>query len=274
MGKQKPDLRRKLRAAKKDAPDLGALDPRATPLVRDKAAARDLLADNHVRLQEQQAMLFAQGKRAVLVVIQAMDTGGKDGLIRGVFGPLNPQGVRVTGFKRPTEEELAHDFLWRVHRACPRKGMIGVFNRSHYEDVLVARVHRLVEPEVVKQRYRQINAFERHLSENGTTILKFMLHISKEEQRERLQARLDEPDKNWKFNKGDLAERKRWQDYMAAFQDAIHACHSRWAPWYIIPADRKWYRNYAVSEIVRRTLDDMDLAFPPAEAGLEGLVVK
>ena len=268
------DLRSKLRAAKGDAFRIDDIDPRATPKVKDRGDARDLLTAGHVRLNELQAMLLAQARHAVLVVIQAMDTGGKDGTIRGVFGPLNPQGVRVTGFKRPTEEELAHDYLWRVHRACPPRGIIGVFNRSHYEDVLVARVHGLAGKDAIEQRYRQINDFERHLAQNGTTILKFMLHISKDEQRERLQARLDEPHKNWKFNRGDLAERKRWKDYMDAFETAIRRCNTTWAPWYVIPADRKWYRNFAVAEIVRRTLEDLDLAFPPAGQDLEDVVVE
>ena len=213
--KQEPDLRRKLKAARDEAFRIDTLDPGDTPLVKAREDARQRLTANQARMNELQAMLFAQGKHAVLVVIQAMDTGGKDGTIRGVFfGPLNPQGVKVTGFKRPTEEELSHDFLWRIHRACPARGMIGVFNRSHYEDVLVAKVHKLADDDVIGKRYRQINDFEPHLAENGTTILKFLLHISKEEQRllER-QSRLDDPPKNWKFHAGDLADRELWSDY-------------------------------------------------------------
>jgi PPK2 family polyphosphate:nucleotide phosphotransferase len=227
----------------------------------------------HDRLNELQEVRYAESRRSLLVVVQAMDTGGKDGLIRKVFGPLNPQGVRVTNFKSPSEEELAHDFLWRVHRAVPRKGMIGIFNRSHYEDVLIVRVHDLVSNTTVKKRYRQINQFERYLTENDVTVLKFYLHISKDEQKERLQKRLDKPDKHWKFSSADLDERKLWDDYVEAYQTMLGECSTPAAPWYIIPANHKWYRDYAVSQIVRDTLEGMKLQYPPPEDGLDGIKI-
>jgi PPK2 family polyphosphate:nucleotide phosphotransferase len=197
-----------------------------------------------------------------------MDTGGKDGTIRRVLGSLNPQGVRVVSFKAPTPEERAHDYLWRVHREIPARGMIGVFNRSHYEDVLVAKVRGLAPPREIEARYGQINRFERHLSENGVVLVKFFLHISKEEQKARLQARLDDPRKRWKFDPADLAERKRWDEYQEAYETALRRCSSPWAPWYVIPGDHKWARNLAVARILRLTLEGMKLRYPPAPPGL------
>jgi PPK2 family polyphosphate:nucleotide phosphotransferase len=228
--------------------DLGAIDPSGTPGLsgsksEERAAAEALHAENIQAMQALQYRLWAEGKRSLLVVLQAMDAGGKDGAIRHVFGPLNPQGVRVVGFKQPSEEELAHDYLWRVHRETPRRGGIVVFNRSHYEDVLVVRVHGVIRREVWERRYEEINAFEKRLADEGTTIVKLFLHISKDEQKERLQARLDEPEKRWKFSEGDLAERRKWGEYLAAFEDAISACSTAWAPWFVVPSDRKWYRN-------------------------------
>lgn len=250
--------------------DLSAIDPGRTPGLsgpeeQERAAAAALHAENIVAMQGLQYRLWAEGKRSVLVVLQGMDTAGKDGTIRHVFGPLNPQGVRVYGFKQPAPEELAHDYLWRVHRKTPAHGRIVIFNRSHYEDVLVVRVHGLVPEEVWRRRYEEINAFERLLAGSGTTILKVFLHISKGEQKQRLQARLDEPDKLWKFSSGDLAERARWDAYQEAYTDALSRCSTEHAPWFVVPADSKWYRNWAVSSIVRRALEGMDPRPPRAE---------
>lgn len=214
------------------------------------------------RLTELQTALYAESKQALLVVLQGRDASGKDGLTRRVFGPLNSQGCVVSNFKRPTEYELARDYLWRVHQAVPPRGTIGIFNRSHYEDVLVVRVHQLVPRPVWSMRYDQINAFERMLTENGVTILKFFLHISKEEQQARLLDRLHDPLKNWKFQVGDLEERKRWDDYTEAYADALERCSTGCAPWYLVPADRKSTRNLLVARTVVETLERMKPAFP------------
>jgi PPK2 family polyphosphate:nucleotide phosphotransferase len=203
-----------------------------------------------------------------------MDTGGKDGVIRHVFDGVNPQGVRVASFKQPTPAELAHDYLWRVHQQTPAKGELVIFNRSHYEDVLVVRVHNLVPEALWRRRYEQINAFEKLLAEEGTTILKFYLHIDLDEQKERLQARLDDPAKRWKFAKGDLDERKRWPQYMAAYEEMLSKTSTAWAPWYIIPANRKWYRNLVISQIIVETLEGLAMSYPPAAAGLEDIVIE
>lgn len=240
----------------------------------DREEAARILAAEHDRLRELQRILYAQAKHSLLVVLQAMDTGGKDSTIRKVVGPINPQGVVVTSFKAPTAQELAHGFLWRIHRAVPHRGMIGIFNRSHYEDVLIARVRELAPTRVIKQRYEQINAFERYLHETGTTIVKLYLHISKDEQRERLQDRLDRPEKHWKFDPGDLKERRLWQDYMKAYETAMERCSTPWAPWYVIPADRKWIRNVVVARILRYTLERLELAYPPAAEGLDDLSIE
>jgi len=240
---------------------------------RDREWACQQLAAEHELLKQLQVRLFAGGRKALLVVFQAMDTGGKDGTIRKVLGPLNPQGVEVTGFKKPTPEELAHDYLWRIHRAAPRKGMIGVFNRSHYEDVLVVRVHGWAPGKVIERRYDEINRFEKHLADNGTGIVKICLNITRDEQKERLQARLDEPDKNWKFDVGDLAERKLWPKYMKAYDTALRRCSTPWAPWYLVPANRKWVRNLVVARIVRHALEGMKLKYPPAPDGLKDVVI-
>ena len=207
-------------------------------------------------------------------MLQAMDTGGKDGAIRHVFDGVNPQGVRVASFKVPTPEERAHDYLWRVHKQTPGSGEMVIFNRSHYEDVLVVRVHELVPKAVWSRRYEQINNFERMLAEEGTTILKFYLHISPDEQKERLQARLDEPHKNWKFSTGDLAERKRWDEYMQAYEDMLSKTSTKWAPWYIIPANRKWLRNLLMSQIIVDTLEGLDMKYPEPEEGLDKVVIE
>jgi len=220
------------------------------------------------RLEELQERLYANGNRAVLIVLQGMDTSGKDGTIKSVMSGVNPQGCKVVSFKTPSSEELDHDFLWRVHQKAPSKGQIGIFNRSHYEDVLITRVHGWVSDKVVKQRFIQIKEFEELLHESGTTILKFFLHISKDEQKERLEERIRDPEKRWKFNKGDLEERKLWKNYMDAFEDVMAATSTDHAPWYIVPANRKWYRNLVVADRVVDALEDMKLKTPPAPVGV------
>ncbi len=237
---------------------------------RDEAEARTL--ELNARLEELQEVMWAQGTKRLLVVLQAMDAGGKDGTIRHVFDKVNPTGVRVASFKQPSDRELAHDYLWRIHAEVPGNGEIVIFNRSHYEDVLVVRVLEITPEKQWKRRYRHIRAFEEMLADEGTTILKLMLHISKDEQKERLQDRLDKPNKHWKFDAGDLAMRDRWDDFMAAFEDAINETTTDDAPWYVIPADRKWYRNLAISEIMVQTMESMGLAFPPSD-DLEGIII-
>lgn len=220
------------------------------------------------RLEELQERLYANGNRAMLIVLQGMDTSGKDGTIKSVMSGVNPQGCKVVSFKTPSPEELDHDFLWRVHQKAPSKGQIGIFNRSHYEDVLITRVHGWVSDKVVKQRFNQIKEFEELLHESGTTILKFFLHISKNEQKERLEERIRDPEKRWKFNGGDLEERKLWKNYMDAFEDMMAATSTDHAPWYIMPSNRKWYRNLVVADRVVAALEDMKLKTPPAPAGV------
>jgi PPK2 family polyphosphate:nucleotide phosphotransferase len=249
-------------------------DPRdASGAPGGKRDTREALPALGSRLAELQDRLYAESGQALLVVLQAMDAGGKDGTVKHVFKGVNPQGVQVTSFKVPTPEELAHDFLWRVHANVPRHGYIGIFNRSHYEDVLVARVHELVPESVWRARYGHINHFEELLHDAGVRIVKLCLHISREEQAERLQARLDDPTKRWKFNPGDLAERKRWDDYRHAYEEAIAQTSTKHAPWYVIPADRKWFRNWAVSRIVIETLEAMDPQYPPPAEDLDGITV-
>ena len=220
------------------------------------------------RLEELQERLYANGDRSVLIVLQGMDSSGKDGTIKHVMSGVNPQGCKVATFKVPSNSELAHDFLWRVHHEVPAKGQIGIFNRSHYEDVLVTRVHKMISAKVAAQRLNQIKEFEELLAENGTTILKFFLHISKDEQKERLEARIRDPEKRWKFSEGDLEERKLWADYMAAFEEVLSATSTEHAPWYIVPANRKWYRNLVVADRVVDALEDMKLKTPPAPKGV------
>ena len=221
------------------------------------------------RIDELQDALYAEGRRALLIVLQGRDTSGKDGTVRKVFGPLDPLGITITSFKVPTPVELAHDFLWRVHQAVPPKGTIGVFNRSHYEDVLVVRVHGLVPEPVWRARYEQINQFERILTENGVTILKFFLHISRHEQRERLLARLEDPTKYWKFSPGDLKERERWDEYTSAYEEALSRTSTAAAPWYVVPADKKYLRDLLVAQVVADTLERMDPRYPGPPEGLE-----
>jgi PPK2 family polyphosphate:nucleotide phosphotransferase len=252
---------------------LSAYDPSYTGEYRSKDETKSVLKRNGKRLQELQQVLWAEGKHSLLIVLQAMDAGGKDGTIRHVMRGVNPQGCQVTSFKVPTEEELDHDFLWRIHKATPRRGYIGIFNRSHYEDVLVVRVHDLVPEVVWQQRYEQINHFEKLLADTGTTILKFFLYISKEEQKERFEARLHDPAKNWKFSMGDVEERGFWDDYMAAFEDALSRCSAPWAPWYVVPANHKWYRNLVVSQILIETLEGLDMRYPPPMPDADKIVI-
>ena len=238
-----------------------------------KDSADEQLAAGVERLAELQDRLWAEAKHPVLVILQGIDAAGKDGTVRHVAGAFNPQGVTVSSFKVPTPIEAAHDFLWRIHQRTPGRGEIGIFNRSHYEEVLVVRVHELVPRDVWARHYDQINEFERTLTQEGTTIIKFFLWISKEEQRERFQARIDDPGKRWKFRKADLDERERWADYQRAFEDALSRCSTDWAPWYVIPSDRKWFRNVAVAEILGDTIAALDPQYPPGEPGIEGIVV-
>ena len=252
---------------------LAELDPRDTPGFKSRRAAQAALERNVERLADLQYLLYAENKRALLVVLQAMDAGGKDGTIRHVMSGVNPQGCRVTGFKVPSAEEADHDFLWRIHNAVPRKGEIGIFNRSHYEDVLVVRVKELVRKAVWSKRYAQINAFEKLLADNDVTILKFFLHVSKDEQKERLLARLEDPNKLWKANPADFAERKLWDQYMTAYEDIVNRCSTKHAPWFVIPSDRKWFRNLAVSQIIIETLEELDMKFPPADFDPSEIVI-
>jgi PPK2 family polyphosphate:nucleotide phosphotransferase len=226
------------------------------------------------KLEALQGMLYAEHKHKVLIVLQAMDTGGKDGTIRRVFEGVNPQTVRVARFGIPTPDELAHDFLWRVHEHVPGNGELVIFNRSHYEGVLVVRVHKLVPEEVWKSRYQQINHFERSLSEEGTTIMKFYLHIDKDEQKKRLQDRINDPTKSWKFSAHDLPERELWPEYMKAYQDVLEKTSTSWAPWYLVPANNNWFRDVVISTVVVKTLEKLDMNYPPLAKGLRSVVLK
>lgn len=227
------------------------------------------LAEYRAEIDSLQELLYSEHKHRLLVVFQAMDGGGKDGTIRAVFDGVNPQGVRVASFKAPTPAELDHDYLWRIHEQTPGKGEIVVFNRSHYEDVLVVRVHNLVPKEVWKKRYQQINDFEKTLADEGTTILKFFLNISLEEQKTRFLERLEMPEKRWKFKAGDLEERKYWADYMQAFEEAIQKTSTKWAPWYVVPANRNWYRNLVVAKVIADTLRGMKMQYPNPQIDIE-----
>ena len=246
----------------------------STPGIKERDVATALLELARQQLRELQYKLYADGRFGVLVVLQAMDAGGKDGTIRHVISAFNPQGCHVTGFKAPSAEELEHDFLWRIHQAAPRRGEVGVFNRSHYEDVLVVRVDQLVPRPVWSARYAQINDFERMLAANDIRVVKLMLHVSRKEQRKRLQERLDEPRKLWKFDPADLQKRKQWNAYRAAYEDALAKCSTEHAPWYVIPADREWYRNYAVARILVETLEDLPLRWPPAKVDPKKIVIR
>jgi PPK2 family polyphosphate:nucleotide phosphotransferase len=240
----------------------------------DKKAAIVEFRDLRDELIELQRRLYAEDKHRVLIVFQAMDAGGKDGTIRRIFRGVNPQGVRVSSFKVPSKLELAHDFLWRVHKIVPKRGMIGVFNRSHYEDVLVVRVHEIVPESVWRPRYELINQFEKLLASTGTKILKFYLHISKDEQRTRFQDRINEPEKNWKFSFEDLKKREMWDSYMLAYEDMLANTGTTWAPWYLIPSDQKWYRNLAVTRAIVQALRTLDPHYPEPDTDLSGIIVE
>lgn len=257
--------------------NLKDFDTRYTAGFKDKEDAAEMLAKDVARLAELQDMLYAMNKYSLLIVIQAMDAAGKDGTIKHVMTGVNPQGCNVTSFKQPSVEELEHDFLWRINRAMPKRGMIGIFNRSHYEEVLVTRVHPeyilsqnipgadsvdKIDKKFWKKRFELINNFEKQAYENGTIILKFFLHVSKEEQKKRFLARIDEPEKNWKFSTSDVKERLLWDKYMEAFEDAISNTSTDYAPWYIIPADRKWFMRAALGDIIVGTLEKLGLAYP------------
>jgi len=255
--------------------DLGTHDPRDNknyPDGKDSGKAR--LKELNRELESLQELLYAEGKHKILVVLQGMDTSGKDGAIRHVFEGVNPQGVKVASFGVPTREELDHDYLWRIHQRAPKTGEITIFNRSHYEDVLVVKVRGLAPLDRVERRYAQIADFERMLAQEGTTIVKFFLHISKEEQKARLQERLDRPEKNWKFNPGDLVERGFWDDYIAAYETALTRTSTENAPWYVVPADRKWYRNLVLANVLIETLKGLDMQYPPAETDLSEIVIE
>ena len=233
----------------------------------DKDSAEEYTKESHDAIRKLQRRLFAESKQSLLVIFQGMDAAGKGGAIRNTFKEVNPMGCRVYPFKKPTDEEFAHDFLWRVHKVVPPEGMIHVFDRSHYEDVLIQRVHKWIDEDRVKQRFRHINNFEQLLvEENNTTILKFYLHVSEDEQLERLNERMEDPEKMWKYNKNDFEERKRWPAYRAAYEDVFRNC-SVAAPWHIIPTDKNWYKEYLIAKIVRETLEKMNPQFPPMDTG-------
>jgi PPK2 family polyphosphate:nucleotide phosphotransferase len=252
---------------------LAAIDPNTSEGYKNKKDAEDELEHQRQRLQNLQERLYAEHNRSLLIVLQAMDTGGKDGTIKHVFGGLNPQGCQVWSFKKPSDEESSHDFLWRYHQRTPQRGMISIFNRSHYEDVLIVRVKQLVPQEVWQERYQLINEFEHMLTLNNIRVIKFFLHISKDEQKRRLESRLKDPNKHWKFSSNDIKERQFWDDYQAAFEDAINNCSTAYAPWYVVPANKKWYRNLVVARTIADTLESMNPQYPPGEVGLENIVV-
>jgi len=252
---------------------LADFDPADTGGI-DKAAAKAETKALNRRLEDLQELLYAEGKHKVLIVLQAMDAAGKDGTIRHVFDRLNPQGVKVASFKKPTSKELAHDYLWRIHEHTPGTGEITIFNRSHYEDVLIVRVLGLVPEERWERRYEHIRAFEKRLVDEGTTILKFYLNITKDEQKARLQARLDDPSKHWKFDVGDLDQRKLWDDYMVAYETAISETGTEQAPWFVIPAEHKWFRNLVISRILVETFEGLNMAYPEQTEDLSGVVIE
>jgi PPK2 family polyphosphate:nucleotide phosphotransferase len=259
-----PEPSAKVRLRDYDPQDAGGLD-------KEQASAQtDALQRAMFELQRR---LYAENKQSLLIVLQALDTGGKDGTIRKVFEGINPQGVRVVSFKAPTEIERAHDFLWRVHVHTPPTGMIAIFNRSHYEDVLVPRVMGYASDEVIEARYEAINAFERNLAYAGTRILKFYLNISREEQKERLTERLGDPDKHWKFQRSDLETRARWDEYIAAYEAMLRHCNTAYAPWYVVPANRKWYRDYVVTQVIVDALKDMDPQYPASVDDFSDVVI-
>ena len=268
------DYRRKFYVDPDQKLRLAKLDPADKGRHETEDAARQETEHYREKLSRLQALLYAERKHSVLVVLQALDAGGKDGTVNHVFTALNPQGATVVGFKQPTPAELAHDFLWRVHPHAPGHGEVAIFNRSHYEDVLVTRVHKLIDKATWTARYHRIRDFETELVEAGTTILKFFLHISKEEQLARFARRLEDPARNWKISESDYAERELWDDYIEAFEDAMLATSSRKAPWYVIPSNHKWFRNLAVSRIMADTMDDLGMAFPKPTVDLADIRAK
>lgn len=268
------DFHKEYRIKTKQEISLKDFNPDSTKGVPDKKQGKEILKQNCETLKELQYLLYAENKRSILVVLQAMDAGGKDGTIRHVFGPLNPQGCKVTSFKAPTNEELEHDFLWRVHKHVPRTGDIAVFNRSHYEDVLVVSVHDMVPKKVWSKRFKQINDFEKMLTDQNVTILKFFLHISKDEQKKRFQARIDDSSKHWKLSPADLEQRKYWNDYMNAFERVLSKCSTENAPWFVIPADHKWYRNAVISSIMVETLQNLDMKYPKPACDVSKLIIE
>ncbi len=252
---------------------LAEIDPEACERYKNKKDVEKELEHQRDRLSKLQARLYAENKRSLLIVLQAMDTGGKDGTIKHVFQGVNPQGCRVWSFKKPSDEELSHDFLWRYHQRTPQRGMITIFNRSHYEDVLIVRVKQLVPEEVWRKRYHVINQFEQMLALNNITVIKFFLHISKDEQKRRLESRLQDPDKRWKFSINDVNERQLWDDYQQAYEDAINNCSTAYAPWYVVPANKKWYRNLVIAGAIADTLEAMNPQYPAVEQELENIKI-
>jgi PPK2 family polyphosphate:nucleotide phosphotransferase len=267
------DLVRATRISPGSKVDLAAHPPDARLGLRNEEAARAFTAKRAKRMTDLATMLYAEHKRAVLVVLQGMDASGKDGAVKHCLGVLNPMSVRIAGFQAPNATELAHDFLWRIHQVVPERGYIGIFNRSHYEDVLVVRVENLVSKQIWKKRYSSINAFEQHLANERTTVVKLFLNISKEEQAKRLRARLADPAKNWKFSPDDLDKRAKWDEYMAAYRAMVERTSTKTAPWHIVPADHKWMRDAVVTEIVTQTLEGLDLRWPELAPELKALVV-
>jgi PPK2 family polyphosphate:nucleotide phosphotransferase len=267
------DLARATRIAPGSKVDLGAYPPDARLGLRNEESARARTAKRCERMAELATMLMAEHRRSVLVVLQGMDASGKDGTVKHCLGGLNPMSVRVAGFKAPTSTELAHDFLWRISQVLPQRGEIGIFNRSHYEDVLVVRVEELVPKAVWKKRYAAINAFEQHLANEGTTVVKLFLDISEKEQAQRFRERIADPTKNWKFSPDDLTKRAKWAEYMTAYRAMLERTSTETAPWHVVPGDHKWVRDAVVTEVLTQTLEGLDLKWPELSAGLRSLVV-
>jgi PPK2 family polyphosphate:nucleotide phosphotransferase len=265
------DYSKKFGVEKDSRVKLDEIDPNYKGDHEDKTAAQGELEKHAQRLSELQYLLYAEDKRSLLIILQALDAAGKDGTINHVFASMNPQGCRVYGFKEPSAEELAHDYLWRIHQATPPKGYVAIFNRSHYESVLVERVHDLVPKEVWSKRYDEINNFEKELVDNGTHIIKFYLHIDKEEQLARFKQRLEDPKRHWKISETDYTEREYWDQYQKAYEEAISKCSTNHAPWYIIPANHKWFRNLAVSQILVNTLESLNMKFPAPKVNIEAI---
>jgi PPK2 family polyphosphate:nucleotide phosphotransferase len=252
---------------------LADIDPDTSEHYQKKKHVQEELDYQRQRLQQLQERLYAENQRSLLIVLQAMDTGGKDGTIKNVFSGVNPQGCQVWSFKTPSTEEANHDFLWRYHQRTPQRGMISIFNRSHYEDVLIVRVKNLVPEEIWQERYHVINQFENMLTLSKITVIKFFLHISKDEQKRRLESRLENPDKRWKFSSNDIKERHLWDDYQIAFEDAINNCSTKHAPWYVVPANKKWYRNLVIARTIADTMEAMNPQYPAAEESLKNIVI-